>query len=81
MPQKIHGHAVLHILLSSPRPMTRTELQATADREFGPGALYHTCSAEGMDLDGLLSFLLVRGKVTETEGCLVAHRDQMCDHE
>jgi probable metal-binding protein len=76
----VHGHAVLEMLLSAERPMTRAELGAAAASAYGPDARYHTCSAEGMTLDELLQFLLTREKIDEDDGVLAAHRDRMCVH-
>lgn len=81
MPTEVHGHAVLHAILDSPEPITREALAAAMAAEHGDNVEYHTCSAAGMDLPGLLEFLLMRGKITETAQGLVAHPEEMCDHE
>ncbi|MBM3494294.1 MAG: DUF2492 family protein [Armatimonadetes bacterium] len=80
MPAIVHGHAILEMLLAAQQPMTRETLAQAADEEFGPDARYHTCSAEEMQMDDLLRFLLDRRKVTEHNGYLTAHREEMCDH-
>ena len=47
----MHGHSY-----------TRQSLrQAIVDR-FGADATFHTCSAEGLDADGIIDFLEQRGK-------------------
>ncbi|HSV72285.1 MAG TPA: YecH family metal-binding protein [Chthonomonadales bacterium] len=79
MPASVHGHAVLEMLLAASRPLSRGDLRGVVDREFGRDARFHTCSASGMGIDDLIAFLIDRGKVTETGGCLSAHRELMCD--
>jgi probable metal-binding protein len=80
MPERIHGHAVLEMLLAAPRPMTREALLQATEEEFGADARYYTCSADDMTIGELVQFLLARSKVSETNGCLTAHREEMCDH-
>lgn len=80
MPERVHGHAVLEILLAAPSPMTRAALLQTTEEEFGADARYHTCSADDMTIEELLQFLLERRKITEADGYLTAHREEMCDH-
>lgn len=80
MPTEVHGHEVLHTILDSPTPVTRESLAAAMAAEYGDDVQYHTCSSSGMDLPELLEFLLMRGKISETDDGLVAHREEMCDH-
>lgn len=80
MSEPVHGHEVLEMLLASPEPTPIAALRDAAGREFGADARYYTCAASDMTLDELVEFLLMRRKVTETDGGLVAHREEMCDH-
>ncbi len=80
MPQSIHGHEVLEAILAHPGPVARAELAARMAEAHGADARYHTCSADDMPFDGLMAFLLERGKITETAAGVVAHREEMCQH-
>ena len=80
MPQRVHGHDVLEMLLAAPGLMTREALVQAAEEEFGLDARYYTCSADAMTIEELIEFLLARRKITAHDGCLIAHREEMCDH-
>lgn len=75
-----HGHDVLHFLLDADRAFSKEEMHSVVTERFGADARFHTCSAEGMDVEALLAFLLARGKiVAQGDGYVVAgHR--ICDH-
>jgi probable metal-binding protein len=80
MSAKVHGHSVLEMLMEAPCPMTRDMLRQAAQEEFGANARYHTCSASELTLDALVDFLLQRGKVTEADGYLTVHAEELCTH-
>ena len=60
------------------RPSRSTS--AASSERFGVDATFHTCSATSLTLDGLLSFLIERGKVVEQEGQLMMNIAKMCNH-
>jgi len=63
-------------------PMTRELLSAKAVESFGPAAQFHTCSAQGMDLNSLLDFLVQRGKVNEgAQGLFMGGGEHFCSNE
>jgi probable metal-binding protein len=62
----VHGHEVIHLIRDAVKPFTRATLAAEVQRRFGAGVTFHTCSAGGMPLDQLLTFLMARQKVVET---------------
>jgi probable metal-binding protein len=79
----IHGHDVIHLVHQAAQaasPFTRQTLAAEISRRFGDGVRFHTCSAEGMTLDQLLAFLLMRGKVVERAGVLTVNIAEVCGH-
>ena len=51
-----------------------------ADERFGKSVTFHTCSAMGMDLDGLLRFLESRDKVRITSGVVYLGGSPACEH-
>jgi probable metal-binding protein len=78
MPESIHGHAVLKILLAAQSPITLPELSDVASRQFGSNVCYHTCSAFDLTLDQLIDMFVARRKITIEGGALVVHREEVC---
>jgi len=54
-------------------------MELVEDR-FGRSVTFHTCSAAGMDLDGLLQFLEARDKVRITGGMVFPGGSPACEH-
>ena len=75
-----HGHEVIELVADFPAGITRTRLTEMIHARFGPGITFHTCSAEGMDLDALLSFLEDRDKVRIAEGVVFPGGSPACAH-
>ncbi len=78
--QSIHGHEIIHLIHGAQPPLTRSGLDAEVRARFGPGARFHTCSAQAMTLDQLLLFLIARGKVVEIDGQLRAEMAEVCEN-
>lgn len=53
----IHGHEVLHMILSSKVTFTKRSLIEAIHQRFGEEARFHTCSAENMTATELVAFL------------------------
>ena len=77
----IHGHEVMQMMIQSGERFSRASLRARIEREFGIEARFHTCSAEDLDIEGLIDFLAARGKFIEGEGGFTTAPEQMCAHE
>jgi probable metal-binding protein len=77
---QIHGHEIIDIVRRHPAGIGLADLAATAEREFGSGARFFTCSAEEMDLAGLLDFLVAREKVRVEAGVVFPGGSPPCDH-
>jgi len=75
----VHGHEIIHLIHDSNPPLTRAGLEKTVHARFGPEARFHTCSAGGMTLDQLLTFLLARRKIVEINGSLRAAMENVCE--
>lgn len=50
------------------------------DERFGKSVTFHTCSAMGMDIDGLLRFLEARDMVLITKGVVFQGGWPACEH-
>lgn len=78
---EIHGHEIIRLVNGAKPPLTRAQLLDEAQRRFGQEARFCTCSAQGMTLEQLLTFLASRGKVVEQGGRMVADIGQICSGE
>ncbi len=80
MPQLIHGHDVMQMMIDSSKPFTREGLRDAMVARWGDDAQYHTCSVSGMSADGLIEFLAARGKFLDVEGGFVTDPSRICNH-
>jgi probable metal-binding protein len=80
MTKEIHGHDIIQMMTESNQLYTRDSLKAAILAKFGADARFHTCSAEGMDADGIIDFLAARGKFMENVAGLAINPDQVCNH-
>ena len=78
--EQIHGHEVINLIAAANRPMSRDEIIGEANLQFGSGARYFTCSAEGMDAAGLVDFLVARGKIEESAAGWSLRAASVCNH-
>jgi probable metal-binding protein len=81
MPNDVHGHAVLEMILEAPDAMSRDWVLSSANARFGADATYYTCSASAMSIEDLLEFLVTRRKITIADDIVTAYRERMCTHE
>ena len=81
MRNSIHGHEVLHLMLKTPQGFSTESLVQKLHHHFGPSTRFHTCSAEGLDAQGIVTFLEKKGKfhpVDETH--FQTHLEKICNH-
>ena len=78
---QVHGHEVMRLMLESGAGYTRESLRAAILERFGTDARFHTCSAQGMDADGIIEFLAARGKFVEGDGGFTTEPGKICNHE
>ena len=80
MPDSIHGHEVMHMMMESGASYTVASLRAAIEARFGPTARFHTCSAENMTAEELVAFLAARGKFVPVGEGFTTGPDRMCSH-
>jgi probable metal-binding protein len=80
MPERIHGHEVMAMMIESGAPYTRESLRAAIVARFGKDATFYTCSAESMTPDELIAFLQARGKFVDSDGGFRTDASKICDH-
>ena len=76
----IHGHNIIDLVSTYPDGIRLSQLMEVVDERFGKSVTFHTCSAMGMDLDGLLRFLEARDKVPITNGVVFPGGSPACEH-
>ena len=80
MPEPVHGHEVMRMMIDEGRVYTKATLCAAIVERFGEETRFYTCSAENMTADELVAFLEVRGKfIPEGEG-FRTEPDRVCNH-
>jgi probable metal-binding protein len=80
MTQRIHGHEVMKMMLATGKDYSRETLKADILATFGLDARFHTCSADNMTADDIITFLDGKGKfVTQGSGFSTAP-DKICAH-
>lgn len=72
---RIHGHDVLNMMLTSGKTYTRSTLVAEIIHKFGHDTKFHTCSAENMTAEELVEFLEKRGKFKLQSGGFQTSKD------
>ena len=80
MPERIHGHDVMAMMIESGKAYTRESLLAAIVEKFGEEARFYTCSAEDMTPDELITFLQARGKFVDDDGGFQTDKSKICDH-
>lgn len=76
----IHGHDIIDLIANFPDGIPEGRLSELVVERFGKSATFHTCSAAGMDLDGLLHFLEARDKVRIASGVVYPGGSPACQH-
>ena len=76
----IHGHEIIYLVANYPDGIRLSQLMEVVNERFGKAVTFHTGSAMGMDLDGLLRFLEARDKVRITSGVVYPGGSPACEH-
>jgi probable metal-binding protein len=76
----VHGHDIIDLVSQYPGGIRLGRLAEIVEERYGRLATFHTCSAQGMDLDALLVFLEARDKVRVTAGEVYPGGSPACGH-
>ena len=76
----IHGHDIIDLVATYPDGIRLSQLMELVGERYGRHVTFHTCSAMGMDLDGLLAFLEDRDKVRIKSGVVYPGGSPACEH-
>jgi probable metal-binding protein len=80
MPEQIHGHEVMQMMIEGGKAYTKETLRPAIIERFGADARFYTCSAENMTPDELIAFLGSRGKFGAAGEGFSTATDKVCDH-
>ncbi|MCL2916814.1 YecH family metal-binding protein [Shewanella litorisediminis] len=80
MTQSVHGHQVMALMLAHGKPLTQDALVALIAQTFGDDARFHTCSAQGLTSEELVTLLKRKGKFIDTAQGLVTEQALICEH-
>ena len=75
-----HGHDVMQMMIEAGHGFTRESLRAAIVAKFGEDARFHTCSASGMNADGIIDFLASRGKFVDVGDGFKTDPTKICSH-
>lgn len=76
----VHGHEVMHMMVSSGESYTRDSLRVAIETQFGKDTRFFTCSAQGMNAEELIRFLENKGKFHPVEGGFTTAPEKICNH-
>lgn len=80
MPDDIHGHAVMDLILASRRAFSRDSLVAYIEQQFGANARFCTCSAAGLSAGDLVALLEQKGKLSGPADAMTVDVTRVCRH-
>ena len=80
MPEQVHGHEVMKMMIDDGRVYTQATLRAAIAERFGEETRFYTCSAENMTADELVAFLESRGKFIHEGDGLRTETGRICQH-
>ena len=80
MPQQVHGHEVMQMMLSGDASYTKASLCAAIIKQFGADTRFFTCRDQDMTAEELVEFLQSRGKFVEMGDGFNTRPDKICNH-
>ena len=78
---QVHGHELIRLIAQSNKAMTLEEIKDLAESRIGKEVSYYTCSESSMDTEGIISFLLSRNKLVQTNDGFMINMGAVCNHE
>ncbi|MDH0449194.1 MULTISPECIES: YecH family metal-binding protein [Shewanella] len=80
MSDSVHGHDVMALMVAQENPLLKPEFIALMAQTFGDNARYHTCSADNLKAEELISLLIRKGKMLESAQGLTLVAGRQCNH-
>jgi len=76
----IHAHEVMHMMMEQGGAFSRDSLARAITERFGANTRFCSCSAAGMDVQGVIDFLESRGKFVACDDGFNTAQDKICNH-
>ena len=74
---KVHAHEILRMMEGN--SYTTGSLYQAIVEKFGQETRFHTCSADGLNADEIIQFLIGKGKFKPTEDGFTMDITKVCD--
>jgi probable metal-binding protein len=75
---EVHAHGVMEMMVRSGKRYSRASLVAAIHEEFGEGARFYACCAQGMTAEELIRFLDKKGKFSGRGDDFIFDPSQIC---
>ncbi|MFI3261881.1 MAG: YecH family metal-binding protein [Rikenellaceae bacterium] len=73
---EVHAHEVLRMMEGN--SYSKATLKEAIVARFGADQLFHTCSAKGLDAEGIIEFLTAKGKFKPYEEGFTVDLTKVC---
>ncbi|OED46635.1 hypothetical protein ACH42_03690 [Endozoicomonas sp. (ex Bugula neritina AB1)] len=68
--ESIHGRNVLNLIEEQDQAVSKDELLTAINHHFGAEGRFHTCSADNMTSEQLITMFLQKGKLEEVDNLI-----------
>lgn len=76
----IHGHEIIHMVADLKGSVSIQSLREEVTKQYGADARFHTCSGANLDFDGLIDFVVERGKLIRENDTVRYAGAETCNH-
>lgn len=80
MIDKVHAHQILALLDSYTAPVALADFRARVTSTYGSNVIFINCHEDSFNLDQLIDFMVMRQKVTVTNGTIQLNKANVCNH-
>ncbi len=79
--KQVHGHELINLIIETRKALSLDEIRELAENNIGKEVSYYTCSADSMNTDEMISFLLNKQKLIGRNGAYMIDTGEVCDHD
>lgn len=80
MSEPLYGHDLLSLLMEKGGSCRLEDLRAASVAAHGASATYCNCHGDTFDFDGVIAFLVSKGKVQMADGTVTLGMAPACQH-
>lgn len=81
MPNVLHAHGLLELLMESDGPVSREALREMVSERFGNDIYFTNCTRQLYTFDQMMEFLETREKIAVENGSLAVQTHNVCEHD